>query len=109
MSYKSPVEINYSDTIIKEIVKENDERIYQAIIEQSIQVDKEELIKAIQYDRHQYEKGYQDGIDDAVKHGYWFDVGSLSCRCSRCGCKNNKESRYCPTCGSKMDAEKGRL
>lgn len=45
----------------------------------------------------------------AVKHGYWFDVGSLSCRCSRCGCKNNKESRYCPTCGSKMDAEKGRL
>lgn len=44
-----------------------------------------------------------------VKHGYWFDVGSLSCRCSRCGCKNNKESRYCPTCGSKMDAEKGRL
>ena len=109
MSYIPPVEISYEDNVIKEIVKENEERIYQAIIKQSIKVDKEELIKAIQYDRHQYEKGYQDGIDDAVKHGYWFDVGSLSCRCSACGCKNNKETRYCPTCGSKMDAERGRL
>jgi hypothetical protein len=26
-------------------------------------VDKEELIKALQYDRQQYEKGYKDGLE----------------------------------------------
>ena len=40
-----------------------------------------------------------------VKHGKWFDVGSLSCRCDQCGCKNNKETLYCPNCGAKMDGE----
>lgn len=38
-----------------------------------------------------------------VRHGHWYDVGSLSCRCSACGCKNNKETAYCPNCGAKMD------
>ena len=32
----------------------------------------------------------------------WFDVGSLSCRCSACGCKNNRETLFCPNCGAKM-------
>lgn len=38
-----------------------------------------------------------------VKHGHWEDVGSLSCRCSECGCKNDRETRFCPNCGAKMD------
>ena len=41
-----------------------------------------------------------------VKHGRWYDKGSLSCRCSECGCKNIKESRYCPNCGAKMDGKR---
>lgn len=41
-----------------------------------------------------------------VKHGHWWDCGSLSCRCSVCGCKNNRESNYCPICGARMDGEK---
>lgn len=36
-------------------------------------------------------------------HGYWFDRGSLSCRCSECGCKNTKESDVCPHCNAIMD------
>lgn len=51
-------------------------------------------------------------LDDApivdaapVKHGHWEDVGSLSCRCSECGCKNYRETRFCPNCGAKMDLE----
>lgn len=40
-----------------------------------------------------------------VVHAHWYDVGSLSCRCSACGCKNNKETAYCPNCGAKMDKE----
>ena len=37
-----------------------------------------------------------------VRHGYWYDCGSLSCRCSECGCKNNRETVYCPSCGARM-------
>ena len=40
-----------------------------------------------------------------VRHGYWYDCGSLSCRCSKCGCKNNRETAYCPSCGACMDKE----
>lgn len=48
--------------------------------------------------------------DDCVKkllscvddYGKWIDVGSLSCRCSECGCKNNRQTPYCPICGKKM-------
>lgn len=40
---------------------------------------------------------------EEVRHGRWEDRGSLSCRCSECGCKANKETAYCPNCGAKMD------
>ena len=40
-----------------------------------------------------------------VRHGRWYDRGSLSCRCSECGCKANKETAYCPNCGARMVAE----
>lgn len=41
--------------------------------------------------------------ESLVVHGRWIDKGSLSCRCSECGCKNGKETPYCPNCGAKMD------
>lgn len=37
--------------------------------------------------------------------GHWEDVGALSCCCSECGCKNDRETRFCPNCGAKMDLE----
>lgn len=40
-----------------------------------------------------------------VRHAHWFDVGSLSCRCSGCGCKNDRQTAYCPACGAKMGKE----
>lgn len=35
--------------------------------------------------------------------GEWYDCGSLSCRCSECGCKSQKPTLYCPNCGEKME------
>lgn len=36
------------------------------------------------------------------KTGEWYDKGSLSCRCSNCGCKSTKEFNFCPHCGADM-------
>ena len=41
-----------------------EDEIFKAIIKTDIDVDKEELIEALKYDRGQYEKGYSDGIKD---------------------------------------------
>lgn len=38
-------------------------------------------------------------------HGHWTDRGSLSCRCSVCGCKSLAEFPVCLICGAIMDEE----
>ena len=54
--YKSPIEIIYGQTKTQ---IEND--IFRAVQEYAINVDKDELIRALQYDRGQYKQGYADG------------------------------------------------
>ena len=56
LSYKSPVNIVYQGCHTQ---LEGD--IYKAIQSYGVCVDKDELIKALQYDRDQYKKGYADG------------------------------------------------
>lgn len=53
--YRSPIDIIYSDLNMK---LENE--VYKAIQNVCISVDKDELIKALAYDRQQYEQGYAD-------------------------------------------------
>ena len=55
--YEPPIEIIYKDMQTK--VENN---VFAAVQEYGIAVDKEELIKALQYDRDQYERGYRDGL-----------------------------------------------
>lgn len=54
--YKSPIEIVHSQLRIQQ-----ENYILKAVQEYNITVDKEELLKALQYDREQYEKGFADG------------------------------------------------
>ena len=54
--YESPIEV-----ITKDLVTKQENGIYQAVLEQGVVVDKDELVRALQYDRNQYEKGYADG------------------------------------------------
>ena len=61
--YENPIRIAIDD-MAKNIIKAQDDYIVmeiQKII--SVDVDKEELIKALKYDREQYEKGYKDGVE----------------------------------------------
>ena len=41
--------------------------IYKAIQNYGINVDKDELIKALSYDRHQYQKGYDDRDAEIIR------------------------------------------
>ena len=59
--YKSPIEI-----IQGQIRMEQENNIMKAVIEQGIIVDKAELLRALQYDRDQYRKGYEDGRAEVV-------------------------------------------
>lgn len=58
--YKSPIEFLMTD-IHHQIVKKQEEDIYKAVLHYAPNVDKDELIRALKYDRGQYEKGFRDG------------------------------------------------
>lgn len=54
--YKSPIEIMQTGMRVQ---MENG--IMKAVQDVGIHVDKDELLKALAYDREQYQKGYEDG------------------------------------------------
>ena len=62
MSYKPLIDVITSDWQIS-----LEDNIAKAIQEYGITVDKDELIKALQYDRHQYAKGYVEGLQEGYE------------------------------------------
>lgn len=73
--YKSPISIIEStmDSLYQTIIKQKDDAIFAEIQHSfGVDLDKDELIRALQYDRGQYEKGYADGKADAVQQ--WIPV-----------------------------------
>ncbi len=63
--YKSPIEIIYGELETK---MEND--TFEAIRHYDINVDKEELIKALKYDREQYMAGYKAALKEMSNYVY---------------------------------------
>ena len=59
--YRTPIEIIYG-----QMQTQIEGDIFKAIQSYGINVDKEELLRALQYDRDQYHKGYADGRRDAM-------------------------------------------
>lgn len=57
MDYEFPIKIYQS-----EMQTEMENGIFKTIQSYGISVDKTELIKALKYDRQQYDKGFRDGI-----------------------------------------------
>lgn len=61
--YESPIDIIYNDIQYK-VVEEFDKNVVSAVQSYGIDVNKEELLKALRYDRQQYEKGYADAKEE---------------------------------------------
>ena len=68
--YESPIEIAVKKTV-NDIMEERDNAIIAKISEEmAININKEELFKALAYDRDQYNKGYRDGEIAGYAMGY---------------------------------------
>jgi len=124
--YESPIEIIddiynvVTKTVLKAAASGFDEMIYNAIIHAGVKVDKGELLRALEYDRGQYEKGFEDGVNsvdaEPVRHGHWVDAyPDIEANpmfaygiCSICGFEQSisDELPYCPNCGAKMEVSK---
>ena len=129
VGYKPPVELEYHDGMpeIKSavILSQVEEYVVaQCSAAVGVKIEREELIKALRYDRGQYEKGYADGKRDATealqaqlpKHGEWVkNEDRYGWHCSCCKVDNryayswNSEigeyelqDKFCPNCGAKM-------
>lgn len=60
MSYQSPITM-YTERIIKDIVEKQDGYLVEEARKVGFDINKEELAKALKYDRDQYMRGYTDG------------------------------------------------
>lgn len=65
MAYESPINL-----IMKDIQTKTENEITTMIQGIGIDINKEELIRALAYDRRQYEKGYRDGHDKGYEEGF---------------------------------------
>ncbi len=79
MSYQSPIEI-----IQEQVQAGIENEVLKTVMHVGVVVDKEELIKALTYDRNQYTKGYNDRDSEIV-------------RCKDChyGIRNSKDDIFC--------------
>lgn len=73
--YKSPIELKI-DNIVSEVSKQVDEYTLRCFQQIGVNVDKDELIKALAYDRGQYEQGWNDRDNEIIR------------------CKNCKHSKH---------------
>lgn len=116
--YESPITMFVHNNTTK-ILEEREDAIVARISEEiGLDIDKEELIKALKYDRNQYSKGYDEGYRRARAmferpQGEWketgYETGALGItyrqtQCSNCGWEHALPMwwNFCPNCGASM-------
>ena len=107
--YKSPIELVNSFTPMT-VQRYDDAIMTEVLAKVDVIVDKEELMKALQYDRNQYMKGYKDGVEYAKPNQVKADWIPTGCEeeeyywvgeCARCH-ESVFYDNYCPNCGAKL-------
>ena len=61
MEYESPIKV-----LCSELTTNFENGVYSAVQKIVPEVDKDELIRALNYDRNQYDRGYRAGYNDAL-------------------------------------------
>lgn len=96
MSYESPISIIYG-----QMRMQMDDNVCRAVQDAGISVDKGKLLRALAYDRGQYEKGYADGKAyrdepvDLIRH----DSEGWEFECPVCHTAVYNGQKYCIECG----------
>lgn len=104
--YESPIAIIEQKILNEQKKQLKNALMYEIRMNYQIDVDKDELIRALQYDREQYEKGYQDGKAAMKKTGKWFiNSDGYYPYCSQCKYEPKEMTRYCPNCGAEMSGD----
>ena len=74
--YEPPMRL-IGDDLVSEIAdnlnRQFDEYVLKVVWSYGIDVDKRELVRALSYDREQYEKGYRDGREEGIA---WTPISS---------------------------------
>lgn len=63
-NYESPISV-IMPSVLTQLEVNIEKSVVSAISDLGVSVDKDELVRALQYDREQYEKGYRDGYRTA--------------------------------------------
>lgn len=95
--YESPITFCF-EKHVKELCNAIDETSIRCIINTGVEVNKEELLKALAYDRRQYEQGWKDAKKEIVhcidcKHLMFSDMYGECSRCNLNGLVNPDD--YC--------------
>ena len=100
MSYDSPIRI-----IERNMTEKLEDNVMNVIQSYGIDVDRVELLKALNYDRDQYEKGYRDGKNDRYNSPVKpFKIGNRW-HCGECSTAVGRFWAFCQKCGSKINWE----
>lgn len=92
--YESPI-TQYITDIQTKVENQLENHLMETLFGLGFDVDKEELMKALKYDREQYQKGYKDGREILVR--------CKDCACVRAVHMGNKFVYRCPM--STVDVE----
>ena len=66
--YEPPIEIMVKDKVLADIGEKTDNAIMLEITQQfGVDVDKHELIRALAFDRGQYDEGFADGVKEGIQ------------------------------------------
>jgi hypothetical protein len=86
--YSSPIQLILSDIQMK-----LEDNVCEAVQSVGVNVDKDELIKALQYDREQYAKGFTDGYKQGIEMGKSIVIEELK-RCIESGFERNIDVKF---------------
>lgn len=116
--YKSPIELIMEQTS-NAFKKETERAILEVCADVGVRVDRDELIRALGYDRQQYEIGFRNGLRAVKKFGHWrrrlvnrYGYPETVIVCSECekefavvfvrALVDQDEFPSCPKCGAQM-------